>query len=353
MNASIMSLNYTNSKLRDLIVHFVGNKLSDEGIVLSETCVEIQSKESQATLTNFFLSPFNQLELFTFWHESDIKLNAAYSYVKDIFTNRKTFVKNSKNLARHFYEQSSHPKIKSGELYISFFDNCIFNDELVEVIGIFKAESKDRFIKTYRTKEHLNIEIQEGTNTTKPEKGCLIISSQEKEELQLLIIDNASRSNDAQYWKDNFLKAKPISDDYHNTKDFLTLTRQFISNQFPQEYAVDKIDQIDLLNKSVQFFKYYDEFDLKAFEKEVLKDREIIKSFREFGQSFTEKRGVQIAESFRITDSVVKKQARALKSVLKLDKNFHIYIHGPRELIEHGVDRDGKKYYKIYYDEES
>jgi hypothetical protein len=39
--------------------------------------------------------------------------------------------------------------------------------------------------------------------------------------------------------------------------------------------------------------------------------------------------------------------------VLKLDKNFHIYIHGGRDMIERGVDESGRKYYKIYYNEEA
>jgi len=39
--------------------------------------------------------------------------------------------------------------------------------------------------------------------------------------------------------------------------------------------------------------------------------------------------------------------------VLKLDKNFHIYIHGNKELIERGTDPDGRKYYKIYFEQES
>ena len=40
------------------------------------------------------------------------------------------------------------------------------------------------------------------------------------------------------------------------------------------------------------------------------------------------------------------------KGVLKLDKNFHIYIHGNRELIEQGIDKDGRKFYKIYFERE-
>lgn len=43
---------------------------------------------------------------------------------------------------------------------------------------------------------------------------------------------------------------------------------------------------------------------------------------------------------------------RSIKRVIKLDKNFDIYIHGNSELIERGEDNKGK-YYKVYYNEES
>nr|AMP55557.1 hypothetical protein [uncultured bacterium] len=53
-----------------------------------------------------------------------------------------------------------------------------------------------------------------------------------------------------------------------------------------------------------------------------------------------------------MNESAVKKQARNYKSVIKLDKNFHIYVHGDRRLIEQGEDEKGK-FYKVYYKEES
>jgi hypothetical protein len=59
-----------------------------------------------------------------------------------------------------------------------------------------------------------------------------------------------------------------------------------------------------------------------------------------------------IGDSFSISTAAVKKQARVFKSVLKLDKNFHIYIHGNRDLIEQGMEPDGRKFYKIYFREE-
>jgi hypothetical protein len=62
---------------------------------------------------------------------------------------------------------------------------------------------------------------------------------------------------------------------------------------------------------------------------------------------------IQIEDSFDIHLSAVKAREN-FKSILKLDKNFHVYIHGRRDLIERGIDElSGKKFYKLYFDEES
>jgi len=79
----------------------------------------------------------------------------------------------------------------------------------------------------------------------------------------------------------------------------------------------------------------------------------VIESFRKYDQDYRDQNNIEIDDHFTISSHAVKKQARIFKSVLKLDKNFHIYIHGDKDLIERGVDEDGRKYYKLYYKEES
>jgi hypothetical protein len=59
---------------------------------------------------------------------------------------------------------------------------------------------------------------------------------------------------------------------------------------------------------------------------------------------------VIITDEFEVSQQAVKKQARVFKSVLKLDKNFSIYIHGDKSFVERGKESDGRKYYKFYYD---
>ena len=79
----------------------------------------------------------------------------------------------------------------------------------------------------------------------------------------------------------------------------------------------------------------------------------MIKSFQTYDESYRQSHEVNIEDSFEISPQAVKKQARVFKTVLKLDKNFHIYIHGNRDLIEQGVEKDGRKFYKIYFNEEN
>jgi hypothetical protein len=103
----------------------------------------------------------------------------------------------------------------------------------------------------------------------------------------------------------------------------------------------------------VQYFKSNESFNKNDFENEIFQDEEVKKSFQKYDSSFREANDSNLMDNFNISQQAVKKQARVFKSVLKLDKNFHVYIHGDRELIEQGIEEDGRKYYKLYFREES
>jgi hypothetical protein len=103
----------------------------------------------------------------------------------------------------------------------------------------------------------------------------------------------------------------------------------------------------------VDFFKTHDIFDKEEFEQEVLQQENIIQSFSRFDERYKLENRIEIEDHFEISSQALKKQEKVFKSVIKLDKNFHIYIHGDRDLIEHGIEKDGRKFYKIYYNDES
>ena len=106
-----------------------------------------------------------------------------------------------------------------------------------------------------------------------------------------------------------------------------------------------------MLNETMKYFREQDNFSLDDFSEKVIRQPEVIESFSRYKQEYEQERDIRIEDEFSISDSAVRKQARAYKSVIKLDRNFHIYVHGNRNLLEQGEDEKGK-FYKVYYQEE-
>jgi len=345
-------IDFTSVQLEQVVIHQVGNRLRDEYLKISSGVVEIEDTETINYLLKYFLSSFNDNEIYNFTHSSEIELNEIYSFSKKIFANPDSFFEKSVDIAKHLYEKSIHPKVSAGELCVCYFKKCFLDGTSTDAIGLFKSEGKDVFLKFDSTKNSFKVRHERGIDIKKLDKGCLIFNVGKSSNYKVCITDS-NKSNETQYWKNDFLNIKAASDNYHFTKDFLSITKVFVTKQLEEEFEVNKADKIDLLNRSVEYFKTHDSFEKKKFEKEVFQDSEIIRSFRKFDSNYRQENEIELADNFDISLQAVKKQERVFKSVLKLDKNFHIYIHGNREMIEQGIDKDGRKYYKIYYEQES
>jgi hypothetical protein len=345
-------MNSTEVTIVDKIsVHNVGNKQIDECLTISKTDL-ILAPDVRHLLKHYFLFSFKSSEYFNFHHETDLKFNETYNYVSEIFDNPENLLEQSVNLAKHLYEQSVHPKIKGGEFYTVYFKDCIIDGETVDAVGLFKSENKDTFLKVYPSGDGFEIESEKGININKLDKGCLIFNTERENGYVVAVVDNTNKGIEAQYWMDDFLHLRPRKDEYYNTQNILSFTKHFIKNELPQQFEVSKADQIELLNKSAKFFKENDSFDMEDFTNEVIEYSDMIEKFNQSKSVYAKEHEVEFLDNFAISESAVKKQTRGLKSVIKLDKNFHIYIHGNRELIEQGEDRKGK-YYKVYYQEEN
>ncbi len=341
-----------NDSIKEIAIHYVGNKVLNEKFILSKKTLVVNDDIS-GLLASYFIAPFaKSQEYFNFYHDIDINMNEVFICVSHIFEDRKVLYEQSKNLAKHLYEQSSHPKVKGGEFYTVYFKDCIVDGETVDAVGLFKSENKDTFLKVFPKGEGFEIESQQGINVNKLDKGCLIFNTEREKGYLVAVVDNTNRGAEAQYWFDDFLHVRQRKDEYYNTQNVLSMAKHFITEELPQQFEVSRADQADLLNRSVKFFKEKDNFDLKEFANEVMEQPDIVKSFTKYKTAFERDFDIDIADDFTISESAVKKQARVFKSVIKLDKNFHIYVHGNRELIEQGEDKKGK-FYKVYYTEET
>ena len=338
------------SSLKHVTLHIIGNKSTDDGLCLSESKLVINDK-IKGLLVNYFLSPFTSEEYFQLYHDSGIEYNVVYGAASQIFDNPSTLYEQSVNLAKHLYDQSTHPKIKGGEFYTVYFKDCIVDGDTVDAVGLFKSENKDTFLKVLREGGNFNLESEQGINTKKLDKGCLIFNKERENGYVVAVVDNTNRGIEAQYWMDDFLHVRQRKDGYANTQNAMALAKNFVTKALPEQFEVSKADQIDLLNRSLEFFKEKDTFDMEEFANEVIEQPKVIESFRDFKRNYESENDIVIDDNFSISDYAFKKQQRSYKRVINLDKKIQIIINGNRSQVEQGEDERGK-YYKVYYKEE-
>lgn len=325
-------------------------------MVLSEHPLAMEDELLNALLMQYFLEPFGKVnEVYRLWHPSvDLALNEVFHFASKIFSDEKSFHESTQQLGRYLFEVSNHPKIKSGELYVAYFHNVQMEGELVDALGIFKSETKETYLKVQPAEKGFSLSYeQEAINIHKLDKGCLIFNTQKEQGYKVAVIDQTNRNTEAVYWKDDFLQLKVRNDAYNQTHSLMGVVKNFVTQKLDEDFNIGKADKIDLLNKSVKYFKEKDHFDIDEFSNEVIGNEKGIASFRNFKQNFEEEFETEIGDSFAISEAAVKKQAKVYKSVLKLDKNFHIYIHGNRQMIEKGFDEErSMNFYKVYFKEE-
>lgn len=334
--------------IRKLIYHRIN--IGSNKTEVSDTLWNNVNDEEDEILKKIFLKPFlSNITTYEFKHEINIELNPLFKLSQSIFRGD-NFIIQSQNICQHLKTVSKHPNIKDGDLFVIKFDDIKMNNVFYEALGIYKIEKKEGFVET-STFSHgeTGIKFKKGIGTKRLDKACLILFTEQP--FTILVIDNASVETD--YWQNEFIKTNLKNDNVNSTSQFLTMTKSFVTEQLPGEFEVSKADQIDLLNRSVDYFKTHENFQKKEFENNVFHDKEIIKSFSNFNTSKRTEDSIYFNDNFEISQQVVKKQAKVFKSILKLDKNFHIYIHGNKEMLEQGIDESGRKFYKFYYENES
>jgi hypothetical protein len=68
-----------------------------------------------------------------------------YKYATEIFENPASYMKDQKKITQHLYEQSNHPHIKNGEVYVTYLTNVNIDNNVVDAIEYSKAELQADF----------------------------------------------------------------------------------------------------------------------------------------------------------------------------------------------------------------
>lgn len=355
--ATIQKLNtmhdFSAAQIKKIVIHYVGNKANEERLTLSEHHLRSLTIEEEELLLKYFLKPFQSEEYMAFHHHSDLELNESYNYVNELFLTSVNFIEASQKLGKHLYAHSIHPRIKAGEFYVVHFSDVVLDGEMIEAVGLFKSEQKNVFMNVQSADERLVLQFEQGIDIRKLDKGCIIFNQSADDGYKVLIHDQLSKGEEAQYWKEDFLGVASISTEYTMTKEYMTMCKSFVMEEMPQAFDIDRASQIQMLNRSSGYFTERDEIDSTDFAQTVLEQPEIIETFNVYKERYKEEQNVEIEDHFESSKQAVKSGKKFFKSVLKLDKNFHIYVHGNPDNIEQGYDAErGLKFYKVFYKEE-
>lgn len=345
-------IHYTDAVITQLIVHRLKEEEGSKLLQCTEELV-IVDESVHPHLLKYFLAFFREPEFFCFTSpEQEVVTNPVYNYICNIIDDDASFVEESINIAKRIHSVSHHSWVKTGEIIVVKIKGVIFDNNAVDLVGIFKSENKEGFVNFLDNDKRLTLEYQQGMSLAKIDKGTLVFDLHRDEGFKVLNIDHSNKYREALYWKNEFLYLKPFNDSYHQTKNYIQLTKNFVVDRMAKEFDTDASQKAGVMSRAKNYFDNNERFDAEEFEINVFKDNKVVEAFKEFRSENMSNANIEYDVAFDIDEYALKKQSKVFKSVIKLDKNFHIYVHGDRTKITKGVDQEGKKYYMLYYNEE-
>ncbi len=344
-------INLYNTQIQSLSIHKVGNKNKNEGVILSKEPYKLDD-ELTAVLKEYFFKSFRDKEesYYNFSHEADLEFHTLYKLANDLFDNPGKAHELSLEIAKHLYEQSEHPHIKSGELYVTYLENLQIDNKKVDGIGIFKSEIKQDFLLFQEKENHLDMLLQQGINLNKLDKGCLIFNTKKEEGYKILSLD--SNKYDTRYWLESFLGVEVLADEIFYTKKYLKFCQDFARDVvLPSE---DKQQEVLFMNRSVNYFAKNDEFEETNFMNEVIDNPDLHPEFRHYKQEKAPKYHIEDISNFPIANTAVTSARKSIKNVINLDTNIQIKMdfinpESAERFIEKGWDEEKQMYYYLVY----
>jgi hypothetical protein len=329
----------------------VGNKNKNEGIFLSEEPIKLND-ETTALLKEYFFKPFREKEenYYKLAHEVDVEFNELYKTASDIFDHPNILHGHSKKIAAHLFDQSNHPHIKSGEVYVAYLTGILLENVKTDAIGIFKSELKQDFLQFEERGSHLDIVIEQGVNINKLDKGCLIFNVDKEEGYKVLSVD--SNRYDTKYWLENFLGVAALTDENFYTKNYLKFCQNFAKDVvLPAE---DKQQEVLFMNRAVNHFAKNDAFEESNFLNEVMENPEFIPEFKHYKVEKGPKYSVEDVSNFNIANKAVSDARKKIKNVINLDTNIQIKMdfinpESAQKFVEKGWDEERQMYYYLVY----
>ena len=346
-----MAINLYNTQIEELYIHQVGNKCRGEGIFWNDHPTYL-SDEITPLVKEFFFKLFREKEetLFQFVHEVDLEYHDLYPGIKKCFDAQVPLSQLALKVCKHMYDQSNHPHVKPGEVYIARLSSVILDNTKYNAIGIFKSELKHDFLQFKKKESQMEMLLQQGISLSKLDKGAIIIDLDGDEGYRILNID--TNRYDTKYWTENVLGVDVILNDNLYTKKYLKFFQDFAKEVIRP--AGDKRDELLFMNKAIHHFGTHDTYHQDEFLTEVLEDPGMQAEFDHYKVEQGPKYGIEDLSSFAIVNEAIKPAVRNFKSLIELDTNVAIkmdFVNAEsfEKFVEKGWDEERQMYYYLVY----
>lgn len=320
-------------------------------MLLSEQACSLND-ELHAALKEYFLKPFRDKDerYLHFDHQVDLEFHTLYNLCKQGFSEPENLHAISRDMARHLFDQSAHPHIKAGEVYVAHFEGVLIDQQKVDAIGLFKSETKQDFLQFDDKGDNLIPRLDQGINLNKLDKGALVINVESEEGYKVLSVD--SNRYDARYWLEQFLGVNELADEHFFTKKYLKFCQDFAREVvLPAE---DKKEEVLFMNRAVNHFAKNDTFEESQFLNEVVENPELIPEFKHYKEERAPKYSIEDLTTFPIANQAVTTARRSIRNTIELDTNIQIKLdfinpESADRFVEKGWDEERQMYYYLVY----
>ena len=360
-------IRFTSATITGLVLAKIGHPQREEPLQTSKDVFTVEESD-QEVLTALFLKPFRNLGGHRFQHHASLSQHELHQASHEVFADAANLLERGQAIAARLYAKSNHPNIKSGDLCIALMDGIDVDGESRRALCLLKSESVVPFLSISTEDGDLRLSTEHGINPEKIDKGALILDHHAEKGHYVLLFDRSGA--DSRFWVRDFLAVTPVADAAVLTKKYADLavsvardTRK--SSPRPadageREPAGDDEspppwESCSAAREAISYFEGKDKFDLKEFEREVLKTPEAGERFAARRAAIEEETGSPLPEQFDISAKDVDKARRKIGAVIKLDTGIELHIKAafadqPEPCIERGYDEArGMKFMKVYF----
>ena len=324
-------------------IQIVGNKTRGEGLSAATMLADIE--DSRDFLIKLIEKSFTMDDLKRFSYIESVELNPVYQFVSKVFDDHDSFLKQSVNIATFLYDQSLHPNIRSGDLYVLLVD-CEYKKQEVEAIAILKSEKKDPFLATDNDGKGITVRTIYGTGLKGLDKGCLVLNLERENGYVVGTVDIINNGADAQYWTDSFLHVSDCDDDYHQTVKLMDMCTGYVKQLKEQS----DVDSALAAKKTAALLSAGEAIQVEDLADMLCQNEEQKHAFESYRQTFEEEYG-QFADEVNVVAKAASRKPVSRMNVMRLGKDFEVKVLNPNAEIEAGVDAEsGMKWYRLWFE---